>query len=436
LEYNKIMSLTIQVENESIAADKGLKSGDKIRKINGQEIKDQIDFSFHSSEEYLDLEVERPDGSVLYPSIQRIYNQSLGISVIPPEITQCDNACVFCFIHQQPKGMRKSLYVMDDDYRYSFSDGNFITLTNLKPQEWKRIYQLKLSPLYISVHATEPAVRQKMVKHSSAGKIMENLRKLMRHDISFHAQVVLCHGYNDKEHLDRTIADLVKLRPYMRGIAVVPAGLTHFRKNLPYLKPWDDEMAMVTIKQVEKWQKYFRQKYGETIVYLGDEFYYLAGKKIPAAPHYDGFYFVEDGIGTTRYFYHVFNRHKKHLPVSIEKPKTATVICGVIAEKYLREAVGRMNEIKDLNIKLVPIKNNYFGKGITVTGLITATDLIYALRDQEIGDELIIPSVVLRKEDQLFLDNYTVPEVEAALKTRIRICEMGAANFIAACLFQ
>jgi putative radical SAM enzyme (TIGR03279 family) len=428
------MSLTIQVENESIAADYGLKSGDKIRKINGQEIRDQIDFSFHSSEEYLDIEFEKPDGTISYSSVQRIYNQTLGISVIPPEITQCDNACVFCFIHQQPKGMRKSLYVMDDDYRYSFSDGNFITLTNLKPQEWKRIYQLKLSPLYISVHATEPAVRQKMVKHPRAGLIMQNLRKLMKKGISFHAQIVLCHGYNDKEHLDRTIQDLVKLRPYMNGMAIVPAGLTHFRKNLPYLKQWDDEMAMETIKQVEKWQKYFRQKFGETVVYLGDEFYYLANKKIPPASHYDGFYYVEDGIGTTGFFYHIFNKHKKHLPLSIAKPKRATVICGVIAEKYLRDAVSRMNEIENLKINLVAIKNNYFGKGITVTGLITATDLIYQLKDLDIGDELIIPAVVLRKEDKLFLDNYTVSEVEAALKTKIRVCEMGAANFIDACL--
>lgn len=428
------MSLNVQIDKDSLAFHSGIESGDKILKINGREINDQIDFSFNISDEFLDIEFEKPDGVVYYSQIQREYNKTLGISVIPPEITQCDNACVFCFIHQQPKGMRKSLYVMDDDYRYSFSDGNFITLTNLKPHEWKRIYQLKLSPLYISVHATEPEVREKMVKHNKAGEILKKLKVLIKNDISFHAQVVLCYGYNDKEHLDRTIQDLVKLRPHMDGIAIVPSGLTQFRKNLPYLRQWDKEMAIDTINQVEKWQKKFQSEYGETIVYLGDEFYYLADKKIPNSKHYDGFKYTEDGVGTTRYFYHVFKKNEKYIPKSIEKPREVTIICGVIAERYLRDAVEKLNNVENLKVNLVAIENNYYGKGITVTGLLTATDIIYQLKDKKIGDELIIPSVVIRKEDKLFLDNYTIEEVEKALNTKIRICEMGADNFIWASL--
>ncbi len=428
------MSLIIQVENESLASESGLESGFKLNKINGHFINDQIDFSVHSSDEILDIEVETPDGSIFYFSIQRIYNKSLGISVLPPEITQCDNACVFCFIHQQPKGMRKSLYVMDDDYRFSFSDGNFITLTNLKPQEWKRIYQLKLSPLYISVHSTEPEVRQKMVKHPKAGEIIKYLKRLIKHQINFHCQIVLCYGYNDKEHLDKTIKELIKLKPHMTGIAIVPSGLTQFRKNLPYLKQWNKEMSLEVIKQVEKWQTHFREEYGETTVFLGDEFYYLADKKIPAAKTYDGFYYVEDGIGTTRFFYHIFNKHKNKLPESIDNPREVTIVCGVIAEKYLGEAVIRMNQIKNLKVNLVPIVNDFYGKGITVTGLLTATDIINSLKNKQIGDELIIPSVALRKEDKIFLDNYNTEQVERALNTKIRVCEMGAENFIKSCL--
>ncbi|MFN8578037.1 MAG: DUF512 domain-containing protein [Candidatus Sericytochromatia bacterium] len=424
------MSLGVQIEKGSLAESSGLESGDKIVKINGIEINDQIDFSFNISEEYLEVEFEKPDGSKYYSEIHREYNKSLGISVIPPEITQCDNACVFCFIHQQPKGMRKSLYVMDDDYRFSFSDGNFITLTNLKPHEWKRIYQLKLSPLYVSVHATEPEVRQRMVKHPKAGEIVKKLKSLAKNDISFHCQIVLCYGYNDKEHLDKTIQDLVKLRPYMRGIAVVPSGLSQFRKNLSYLRQWDKDMSLDTIKQVQKWQKKFKEEYGETIVYLADEFYYLADKKIPSSNHYDGFKYTEDGVGTTRKFYHIFKKNEKYIPESIPEKREVTIICGVIAEKYLRDAVQRLNEVENLKVNLVAIENNYYGKGITVTGLLTATDIIYQLKDKNLGNELIIPSVVIRKEDKLFLDNYTIEDVEKALKTKIRICEMGADNFI------
>ncbi len=428
------MSLSVEIESGSVAFESGIESGDKIIKINGKEINDQIDFSFNTSDEFLDIEFEKSNGEIYYSSIQREYNRSLGISVIPPEITQCDNACVFCFIHQQPKGMRKSLYVMDDDYRYSFSDGNFITLTNLNPHEWRRIYQLKLSPLYISVHATEPEVRQKMLKHNKAGEILKKLNVLINNDISFHAQVVLCYGYNDKEHLDRTIEDLAKLRPHMGGIAIVPSGLTQFRKNLPYLRPWDKEMAIDTIKQVKKWQDKFQKEYGETIVYLADEFYYLAGKKIPGSKHYDGFKYTEDGVGTTRHFYHVFKKNQKYIPDSLDKTREVTLVCGTIASTYLKEAVDRLNQVKNLKVNLVTIENNYYGKGITVTGLLTATDIIYQLNNINIGDELIIPSVVIRKEDNLFLDNYTIEEVELALKTKIRISEMGADNFIWSCL--
>ncbi|MFN8673783.1 MAG: DUF512 domain-containing protein [Candidatus Sericytochromatia bacterium] len=424
------MGLLIQVEKGSLADFNGLKDGDKINKINGKEINDQIDFSFLSAEEFLELEIEEKDGFLKKTFIEREYNKALGISIVPPEITQCDNACVFCFIHQQPKGMRKSLYVMDDDYRFSFSDGNFITLTNLKPHEWKRIYNLKLSPLYISVHSTDPEIRKKMLRHPKAGEIMFNLKKLIKNEIDFHCQVVLCYGYNDKEHLDRTIQDLLKLRPHMRGIAIVPAGLTQFRKNLSYLKPWNKEAALETIKQVEKWQKKFREELGETVVYLADEFYYLTGKKIPNSKHYDSFKYTEDGVGTTRYFYHIFNKNKKRIPEKLEQKKKVTVVCGVIAENYLREAFEVLNKVENLEANLVAIKNEFFGKGITVTGLLTAEDIINQLKDKDIGDYLIIPSVVLRKEDNIFLDGFTIEHVEKELNTKVRICQMGADNLI------
>jgi putative radical SAM enzyme (TIGR03279 family) len=323
---------------------------------------------------------------------------------------------------------------MDDDYRFSFSDGNFITLTNLKPHEWRRIYQLKLSPLYISVHSTNPDVREKMIKNPKAREIMKHLKNLSKHDIHFHCQVVLCYGYNDKEELDRTISDLEKFMPYMKGIAIVPSGLSQFRKNLTYLKAWDKENSIKVIKQVKKWQKYFREKYGKSVVYLADEFYYLSEKKLPSAKNYDGFYYTEDGVGTTRLFFNIFDKNKKYIPQKLDKKRKVTIICGIIAGKYLQEKVDILNKVENLNVQLVPIENNYFGKGITVTGLLTATDIMYSLKNIDIGDELIIPSVILRKEDKLFLDDYKVEDVEKALNTKIKVCEMGAKNFIEAAL--
>lgn len=428
------MGLLVKIEENSQAEKSGLKNGDKINKINGKEINDQIDFSFLSSEEFLEIDIEKKDGSLFKLEIEREYNKPLGISILPPEITQCDNACVFCFIHQQPKGMRKSLYVMDDDYRFSFSDGNFITLTNLKPHEWKRIYKLNLSPLYISVHATEPKIREKMVRHKKSGEILRNLRKLIKHDISFHCQVVLCYGYNDKEHLDKTIQDLVKLYPYMKGIAIVPAGLTQYRKNLHYLKPWNKELAIETIDQVKKWQDKFKKEYGEPIVYLGDEFYYLSEKKLPPSSHYSGFKYTEDGVGTTRFFYHIFDKNKKNLPEKLLKKRKVTVICGEIAEKYLQEPVATMNKIENLEVNLVAIKNEFFGKGITVTGLITAEDIIKQLSGKDLGDELILPSVMLKSDEPIFLDGHTIQDVEKSLNIKIKVCQMGAENFIKSCL--
>jgi putative radical SAM enzyme (TIGR03279 family) len=330
--------------------------------------------------------------------------------------------------------MRKSLYVMDDDYRFSFSDGNFITLTNLKPYEWRRIYQLKLSPLYISVHSTNPYVREKMLKNHKARDIIKQLKNLSKHDIYFHCQIVLCYGYNDKDELDKTISDLEQLIPHMSGIAIVPSGLSQFRKNLTYLKAWDKDNSIKVIKQVKKWQKYFRQKYNKTLVYLADEFYYLSEIKLPPSKYYDGFYYTEDGIGTTRLFFHTFEKNKKYIPKKIDEKRKVTIICGEIAGKYLQEKVDVLNKVENLKVQLIPIENKYFGKGITVTGLLTATDIISSLKNVDIGNELIIPSVVLRKEDKVFLDNYKVEDVEKALNTKIKICEMGAKNFIEASL--
>jgi len=251
------MALIIQVEKDSFAYNQGFRTGEKIFKINGKDINDQIDFSFYSSDEYLFIKTESLEGKIKYTEIERDYNQALGISVYPPEIENCKNKCIFCFVHQQHRGMRKSLYIKDDDYRFSFSDGNFVTLTNLKPHDWKRIYTLNLSPLYISIHSTEPDVREQMLKNPIARKIKEQLRNLSKHNIQFFTQIVVCPDYNDNEHLDKTIKDLIKFYPNLIGVAIVPSGLTQFRKHLPYIKPWDKELAIKTIKQVEKWQANF-----------------------------------------------------------------------------------------------------------------------------------------------------------------------------------
>jgi len=218
------------------------------------------------------------------------------------------------------------------------------------------------------------------------------------------------------------------------GVAIVPSGLTQFRKHLPYIKPWDKELAIKTIKQVEKWQAKFQKEFNQTIVYLADEFYYLSEKPIPAPKHYDEFHFLEDGVGTTSYFYKYFNKYQKTLPKSIDSKREVTVVCGVIAEKYLEKAVNRMNEIENLKVNLIPIENKFYGKEIVVTGLLTGQDIISGLKNKKLGDYVIIPSVTLRSFETVFLDDYTVRDIEESLNVSILISEMGANNFINSCL--
>ena len=294
-------------------------------------------------------------------------------------IKQCKNNCIFCFVRQQPSSLRDSLRIFDDDYSLSFIKGNYITLTNLTPSDWFRIYHWKLSPLYISVHTTNSELRVKMLRNIKAKNILKNLENLQKHNIKFHTQIVLCPDWNDKQELNRTIEDLGRFYPHILSIAVVPVGLTKYRDNLMKIPPVTEDRAANIIKQVEKWQKQFIKKIGFPLVYLADEFYLKARQNFPSYRHYGDFCQLENGVGIVVQFIKNWQRIEKSLHKEILKPKTISIACGLSAVHVIEPVVDRLNKIKNLKVVLKPIKSIFWGDQITVSGLVTGTDIINAL---------------------------------------------------------
>jgi putative radical SAM enzyme (TIGR03279 family) len=324
------------------------------------------------------------------------------------------------------RGLRKSLYIMDDDFRLSFLQGNFVTLTNMRPADWKRVYQDRLSPLNVSVHTTNPALREEMVKHPRAGKIMGELRRLAKHDIDFNVQIVFCPGFNDGPELDRTLKDLEKLVPHMRSVAIVPVGLSQFRKYLPNLSPVSREQARATIAQVRKWQTRFREKFGDPIVRLGDEFYLIADMPLPGNGHYGEYDQLGDGVGGAALLAHEFRRLEKHIPARLEKPRRVTVVTGMAGERLLAPLVARLNQVENLEISLRALPSPFWGPMITVTGLLTCQDLVEQLAGQDLGEAVVISKIMLKDGTDMTLDGKHVPEISQALGVPVLAVENSA----------
>lgn len=422
----------------SPAEREGLEAGDRIIAINHQPVRDMVDYLHLSAGDWMAVSVLKDNGTTAVLQLKRNSSENWGIRFATwsfDGMKSCSNRCIFCFIDQLPPGMRSSLYEKDDDYRWSFFQGNFVTLTNTSGRELDRIIELRISPLYISVHSTDPELRKKMLNNPRAGIIMEQLRKLAAGGIKLHLQVVLCPGINDGENLNRTIQDLYQLGRNVASIGLVPIGLTRYRRNLTPLQGYTAEQAGVLIEQVESWQSFFLQEIGRRLVFLADEFYLLAGVEFPPAEHYEGFPQLENGVGLARRFLMDFERIKPQLPRRIESPRRVLAVTGELGRPVLQPAVDELNSIEGLRVELLAVKNRFFGGGVGVTGLLCGIDLIESLKDKEPAyDRVIVPQVILRHETDQLLDGYKLEDVRKATGHNIMAVPTSARGLVEAAL--
>lgn len=416
-----------RVISDSIGEEVGFEAGDAIVSINGTKPRDLIDYQFLCAEEFLDLEVVDTKGKTHQVEIEKDYDDDLGLeftTALFDGLRQCNNHCPFCFIDQQPPGKRESLYYKDDDYRLSFLYGSYLTLTNITEPEWDRIKTLRLSPLFISVHATEPEIRIRLLKNNRAGKILENLQWFAENRLQIHAQVVVCPGINDGIHLEQTLEDLARFYnsdlPTVASVAIVPVGLTKFRPAEDELIPVTATKAVEIIQQVQQFQHQCQQKFGTTFAWLADEWFLIAGIDLPTADHYEDYPQLGNGVGSIRQFIKEFTtKAKELLPSAITPQKKLTWVVGNAVEKAFQPLVKQLNQVAGLEINLVALQSDYWGQNITVTGLLTGQDLLSGLQNQDLGQGILLPTVMLKHGELKFLDDLTVAEVSAGLGVEI-----------------
>ncbi len=407
----------------SIAEEIGFEPGDAIISINQTQPRDLIDYRFLCSDEYLEIEAIDAAGEIHQIEIEKDYDEDLGLefaTALFDGLIQCNNRCPFCFIDQQPPGKRASLYLKDDDYRLSFLYGSYLTLTNLTAREWQRIERMRLSPLYISVHATEPEIRTRLLKNERAGLIMSQLEWFQERRLQIHAQVVVCPGINDGEHLEQTLLDLASFHqgdlPAVASAAVVPVGLTRFRPSQDELIPVSPEKAAEVIEQVRQLQEKFRHQFGSTFAWLADEWFLIARQDVPPESHYEDYPQIGNGVGSIRLFLKQFQTTAKEmLPQAIARPRRFTWVVGNAVESAFQPLVEQLNEVTGLEVTLIALNSEYWGQEITVTGLLTGQDLLAGLSGKDLGDGILLPSLMLKHDDTKFLDDLTVADISQQL---------------------
>jgi len=397
-------------------------AGDELLRIDGHPIRDAIDYRFFSAEDRLELEIRSPNGKTKTIRLRKQPDQDLGLEFFPIRYRSCKNNCIFCFVHQLPKGLRKALYFKDEDFRLSFLHGNFITLTNASEQDIKRIIEQRLSPLYISVHATDEKLRKEILGNEKVPDIMPQIETLARSGIEMHAQIVLCPGINDGGHLEKSVRDLSALYPQVKSLALVPVGLTRFRSRLPKIRPVGKSYSLKTIDMVDEWQKGFRRRLGTGFVYAADEFYTKARLDVPPRRYYDEFYQIENGVGMLRQLLDDFESKRKLLPKRLRKNLRITLVTGVSAFRAISELVRKhLSTIPGLKVQLVCVKNDFFGHSVTVTGLLTGGDIITALiRKRSLGDVILLPSNCIN-QDGLFLDDLRPKDIERECGSEVKV---------------
>lgn len=422
----------------SIAEELGIEKGDKLVSINGAGVLDIIEYKYLITDEYLEVEIKKPDGEMWDLEVEKEYDEDLGIVFdgIIDNPKSCHNKCIFCFIDQMPKGMRETLYFKDDDTRLSFLMGNFITLTNMKREELNKIIRYRISPINVSVHTTNPELRKEMLNNKNAVKIMEYLKLLAENDIEVKAQIVLCPDVNDGAELDRTLMDLSELHPSLSTAAIVPLGLTKYREGLYELKEITKEKAEAVIAQVEALQKTFLKKLDTRFGFLSDEFYLIAEKPLPEYDSYEDFKQLDNGVGLITLFRAEIKAALKQIQKSAynTQGKTLHIITGKYAYPILQEAVKQIiKEIPQLDLRVTAITNDFFGHSVKVSGLTTGQDIIKQMQgklQQGMENILLIPDSMLRKGEEVFLDDLTMTDIEQQLGVRMQACEQDGSDFI------
>lgn len=417
----------------SIAWEMEIEPGDVLLAVNGQSPEDVFDYRYLINDETLLVLIRKADGEEWELEIEKEYSEDLGVEFengLMDDYRSCRNKCIFCFIDQLPKGMRDTLYFKDDDSRLSFLQGNYLTLTNMNDHDLDRIIHYKLSPINISFQATNPDLRCRMLNNRFAGDILDKVKKLKEAGILMNGQIVLCKGVNDKEELARSIRDLEAFLPELQSVSVVPVGLTRYRDGLYPLEPFTKEDAREVLKAIHSWQEFFWERYGTHLIHGGDEWYILAEEPFPEADTYDGYLQLENGVGMVRLLEEEIKETLLKLPGDA-RSRSVTIATGVLAAPLLEEHAKKIQKkYPNVKIRVLTVYNRFFGEQITVAGLITGQDLIDRLKEEELGDRLLLTAHMLKSGEPVFLDDVTVEEVEKSLQIKISIVESSGSDLI------
>lgn len=416
-----------------IGEELGIEPGDKLLAINGNEIQDVFDYYYYEESEQLLLLIEKPDGEEWELEIEKDEDESLGIEFdqsLMDEYRSCRNKCMFCFIDQMPKGMRETLYFKDDDSRLSFLQGNYITLTNMSDHDVERIVKYRLEPINISFQTTNPELRCKMLHNRFAGEALKKVDILYRGQIEMNGQIVLCKGVNDGEELERTIRDLTGYLPYLKSVSIVPVGLTKYRDGLYPLEPFTKEDAREVLSVIHRWQEKIYQEHGIHMIHAGDEWYVLAEEEVPEEERYDGYLQLENGVGMMRL---LFNEVQEALSAVTgdERQREISLATGRLMYPYIGKILEEIRKkFPNITTHLYAIRNDFFGERITVSGLITGQDLTGQLKGQPLGERLLLPCNMLKIGEPVFLDDFTLEEVENSLQVKTDIVKSSGYDFV------
>ena len=431
--------LIARIEPGSIAEEMEIEAGDRLLEINGQAVEDVFDYQYLTQDEYVEVLVAKPSGEEWLLEIDKDYEEDLGIIFekgLMDDYRSCSNKCIFCFIDQMPPGMRPTLYFKDDDSRLSFLQGNYVTLTNMSDVDVERIIKYRMSPINISFQTTNPELRCRMLHNRFAGESLKKVDRFYEAGIQMNGQIVLCKGFNDGEELERSIRDLTRYLPHLKSVSVVPVGLSKYRDGLEPLEPFEREDAKAVIGQIRRWQEKLYPEYGLHFVHASDEWYVLAGEELPPEETYDGYLQLENGVGMLRLMMEEFEDAMERLsqPGALEGrilSGTYSSVTGQISYPYIRRMADRiMERFPDIRILVYPIRNDFFGERITVTGLLTGQDILRQLRGKELGEILCLPENLLRSGEHVLLDDITVEDIAGTLQVRTDIVKSSGYDFV------